>query len=236
MDSHPTLSTVAPPPVLWRVGYAPSPWNWTDWAYANHGRFNGRWDSPDGSYRTLYAGTTLQACLLEVLAPFRPAPVVASGLDAIKEDEADRALHPTGAAGLVPESWFAVRRVATADVTGTFCDVLAAPSIAALRPEFHSLAVNDFHLPDFDISALLMSAPRELTQQVGRHIYSCAPALDGMRFLSRHGVDQELWALFERSGDHETSARVHPLSVTPVGEHQHEIDQVCDVFGLHRDE
>jgi hypothetical protein len=55
-----------------------------------------------------------------------------------------------------------------------------------------------------------------------------------MIFLSRHGVDQAPWALFDRSGDYETSARVHPLSVSPVDNHQSEIDQVCDLFGRHR--
>jgi hypothetical protein len=101
VESHSSLSTIPSPPVLWRVVYAPAPWNWTDWADADHGRFNGRWDSPDGSYR-LYAGTTLRACLVEVLAPFRPSPAVALGLDAIEEDEADRVLHPTADAGLIP--------------------------------------------------------------------------------------------------------------------------------------
>ena len=235
MDSHSSLSTVPAPPVLWRVGYAPAPWNWTDWAYADHGRFNGRWDSPDGSYRTLYAGTTLRACLVEVLAPFRPSPVPAQGLDAIEEDEADRALYPTADAGLVPDSWFSRRRVATATADGVFCDVLTSHSIGALWPHFRDLSRDQFHMVDFDAAALMMSAPRELTQQVGRHVYGHAPALDGIRFLSRHGVDHELWALFERSADTETSGRLSDLRDGPVTDYEDDVAAICELFGLHRD-
>ncbi len=32
-----------------RVGFAPTPWQWADWAYAEDGRFDGRWDDPGGS-------------------------------------------------------------------------------------------------------------------------------------------------------------------------------------------
>jgi len=40
----------------WRVGHAPTPWRFTDWSYAGgDGRFDGRWDDPDGSYRVLCA-------------------------------------------------------------------------------------------------------------------------------------------------------------------------------------
>src|SRR5664279_1996153 len=42
--------------VVWRVGYVPEPWAWTPWQYATDGRFTGRWDDPDGVWRTLYVG------------------------------------------------------------------------------------------------------------------------------------------------------------------------------------
>lgn len=65
-----------------RVGFAPTPWQWTDWAYAEDGRFDGRWDDPGGSWRTLYVGETRLACLLELLARFRPSSRVSDDLDA----------------------------------------------------------------------------------------------------------------------------------------------------------
>ena len=53
------VSVVTDPGTVWRVGYRPDPWTWTPWQYAANGRFNGRWDDPDGNYRTLYTGKTL---------------------------------------------------------------------------------------------------------------------------------------------------------------------------------
>lgn len=59
---------------IYRVGYAPNPWEWTPWEYATDGRFAGRWDDPDGVWRTLYCGTSALACYLEVCAFARPSP------------------------------------------------------------------------------------------------------------------------------------------------------------------
>jgi hypothetical protein len=39
---------------VWRVGYVPEPWSWTPWQFAEDGRFNGRWDDPNGVWRSLY--------------------------------------------------------------------------------------------------------------------------------------------------------------------------------------
>ena len=59
-----------------RVGFAPAPWNWTPWEYAGtDGCFHGRWDDPHGTWRSLYTGFSAPACYLEVLAPFRAAPI-----------------------------------------------------------------------------------------------------------------------------------------------------------------
>ncbi len=43
---------------LHRVGFAPDPWSFTDWRFAEKGRFRGRWDDPEGEYRVLYAAST----------------------------------------------------------------------------------------------------------------------------------------------------------------------------------
>lgn len=40
-----------------RIGFAPEPWTWTPWEYADGGRFTGRWDDPNGIWRTLYDAT-----------------------------------------------------------------------------------------------------------------------------------------------------------------------------------
>ena len=49
--------------VVSRVGYKPEPWAWVGWEWATDGRFHGRWDDFDGNFRTIYAGSTLLACL-----------------------------------------------------------------------------------------------------------------------------------------------------------------------------
>ena len=33
----------------YRVGYPPTPWEWTPWVCATDGRFTGRWDDPAAS-------------------------------------------------------------------------------------------------------------------------------------------------------------------------------------------
>lgn len=203
---------------VWRVGYAPAPWDWTDWSYARGGRFAGRWDSPDGGYRTTYAGTTRLACLVEVLAPFRPDPSIVRVQDLIVEDEADAAIYPTMPPGRVPSSWFSARLVASAGLRGRYCDVAAARTISTLRPAFIANALGRFDLDDFDVSAITNSRPRALTQHVSRFLYERttiegAPVFDGVRFLSRHGVDLELWAVFERADDGAASSHLDDVEL-----------------------
>ena len=72
---------------VWRVGYRPDPWAWPSWQYATNGRFPGRWDDAEGNFRTIYAGSHLLSCLLEVLACFRPDPDLAAQLSDIIDDE-----------------------------------------------------------------------------------------------------------------------------------------------------
>jgi hypothetical protein len=65
---------------VWRVGYAPQPWSWTPWQFAEDGRFNGRWDDPNGVWRSRYVGDSPLTCYLEVLARFRFDPSLQSEL------------------------------------------------------------------------------------------------------------------------------------------------------------
>jgi YHS domain-containing protein len=80
---------------VWRIGYEPDPWAWTDWAYSSDGHFDGRWDAPEGEYRTVYAGSSYFACLVEVLARFRPDPTLVAVTRLIDEDELDAAIYAT---------------------------------------------------------------------------------------------------------------------------------------------
>ncbi|MDQ2635575.1 MAG: RES domain-containing protein, partial [Actinomycetota bacterium] len=97
----------------YRVGYQPEPWSWTPWEYAGtDGRFHGRWDDPNGTWRTLYTGSSALACYLEVLAVFRADPAVVEELDDIEDNDDDSGSYPTALAGSVPRSWCTPRLLA----------------------------------------------------------------------------------------------------------------------------
>ncbi len=121
---------------VFRVGFPPDPWAWPDWIWAVDGRFDGRWDDAAGNFRTIYAGSTLLGCLLEVLACFRPDPVLVDEIAAIEEDMQEATEHPTVPAGAVAHDWADKRRIGTARLSGQFCAVTSAETIAALRPTF----------------------------------------------------------------------------------------------------
>ena len=89
---------------VWRVGHSPDPWAWTPWQYAHAGRFGGRWDDPDGRWRTQYAGHRTLAATWKVLAVLRPDPRLAAELDAITEDPTAATDFPTCRSGTVPRS------------------------------------------------------------------------------------------------------------------------------------
>lgn len=194
----PQLVVVDAAEEVWRVGFKPEPWAWSGWEWAAaDGRFHGRWDDRQGNFRTIYAGSTLLACLLEVLAGFRPDPTLVLELDDIVEGVEDATTYPTARAGEISYSWLGPRSAASATLMGSFCAVTAARSIAALRPQFVALA-HRLSLHDFDAAALKDGRPRELTQAVATHLHATTD-LDGITFASRHGDDLALWAVFERA-------------------------------------
>ncbi|MGO4105766.1 RES domain-containing protein [Leifsonia sp. YAF41] len=112
------LAVRTEPGEVWRIGYGPAPWNWVDWAHAINGRFNGRWDALGSAYRTIYAGSSLFACLVEVLARFRPDPMLQADMAQIQVDEVDAALYASVPAGIVDESWLSARRASRATLRG----------------------------------------------------------------------------------------------------------------------
>jgi hypothetical protein len=196
---------------VWRVGFRPEPWAWSGWEWATDGRFPGRWDDLHGNFRTIYAGSSLLACLLEVLAHFRKDARLSVELDEIVEDDEDKVLHPTIAPGQVPMEWLEVRAAASAELSGRYCAVTASGSIAALYPHFIGLTLS-LGLADFDASALKDARPRHLTQAVASWLYEMTD-LDGVNFASRHGDDLQLWAIFERPGDPAITPNIQDATV-----------------------
>ncbi|WDF35242.1 RES family NAD+ phosphorylase (plasmid) [Arthrobacter agilis] len=199
-----TLTTTTTAHTVWRVGYSPDPWAWSGWQYATDGRFPGRWDDIDGNFRTIYAGSSLLACLLEVLAHFRQDAHLAAEFEDIDEDDLDRHMHPTIRPGRVPRQWLDLRGIATGTLTGTFCVVTASETIARLHPGFIGLALS-LGLSNFDAAALKDARPRRLTQSIATWLYENTD-VNGVSFKSRHGDDLSLWAVFERPQDGPVSA------------------------------
>ncbi|GAA4777263.1 hypothetical protein [Citricoccus nitrophenolicus] len=226
---------------VWRVGYQPEPWEWADWRWAGPGgRFTGRWDALDGGlYRTIYAGDSLFACLVELLAPLRPDPALTRELDQITVDPEDQAEYPTVPTGTIDvDNWAQNRLASSARLEGWFCVITAAATIAALWPRFHATAVSVYGLQDFDAAALKDARPRELTQAVSQHLWNARSAdgtdlCDGIEFLSRHGDDLVLWALFERSEDGQTSPRISGIEHRHLSRGTPELVEACDFLGLH---
>jgi hypothetical protein len=194
------LAASRPDGPVYRVGHEPDPWAWTPWEY---GPFTGRWDDPEDLYRVVYAASSPLGCFLEVLAPFRPDPELAAELAAIEGDGEDDAF-PTMPTGRVDRAWLDRRRLGTATLAGNYVDVGHSRTIAELRPRFLGRAL-DAGLPDFDAATIRVAAPRSLTQDISRFLYgSTLPtgeAPSGIDFGSRHGDDQQLWAVFERDAD-----------------------------------
>lgn len=216
---------------VWRVGFRPEPWAWSGWEWATDGRFPGRWDDLHGNFRTIYAGSSLLACLLEVLAGFRKDARLSLELDEIIEDDEDKVLHPTLPPGQVPKEWLDERAAASAELSGRYCAVTDSGSVAALYPHFIGLALAS-GLGDFDTAALKDARPRHLTQAVASRLYEMTD-FDGVTFASRHGDDLHLWAIFERPGDPPITPNIHDVIVEELLQHDSpDINNAFRLLGL----
>ncbi|WP_169725697.1 hypothetical protein [Leifsonia xyli] len=60
-------------------------------------------------FRTLYTGESLLACLLEVLAQFRPEPQTDAELDEIEDEAGEVDLYPDAPSGTVGYGWLEER-------------------------------------------------------------------------------------------------------------------------------
>jgi hypothetical protein len=178
-----------PPRPIYRVGRCEEVWSWPDWANVGADRtFGNRYDDCEGLYRVLYGGSQRYACYLETLARFRPDLSVYAEWDAIEGDDD----HPPP--GLIDADWREKRRVGSATAGGDHADVYHSVWIAAFRRSLAAEA-QAAKCDDFDAHTLYASAPRSLTQSVSRMVFENHYA--GIRYLSKYGLDAEIWALFE---------------------------------------
>lgn len=221
---------------VWRVGHRPDPWAWSDWLYANDegGRFNGRWDDQNSDFRTLYTGESLLACLLEVLAQFRPDPTTDAELDEIEDPEGEVDLHPDATSGTVGYWWLEQRFGGSADQTGDYCFVTHSESISAIQAGF-PFARFKLKPALLDASTLKDARQRDLTRSIARWIFDLrdeqqSDLVDGIEFRSRFGDEVRMWAVFERAADEETSS--HLTNQRTFALHP-ETPEVAEAFRLH---
>lgn len=230
------LAVVVDPGLVFRVGRRPDPWAWTPWQHAGvDGRFHGRYDDPRGAFRTIYAGSTLLACLLEVLAAFRADPHLDEDLRHIAEDPDDAERYPSATPGAVPASWLAARQATTATLAGVYCAVTDKETLGTLRPLFVAEALR-YGLADLDAGALRLAAPRALTQQVASWLYDLhdnnRDLIDGVSFDSRHGDGLALWAIFERDDNTDISPRLANTRPVPVDAQHPELREALRIHRL----
>lgn len=218
-----------------RVGFAPEPWAWTPWQYADNGRFSGRWDDPDGVWRSVYVGESRLACYLEVLAFARADPDLQHDMAGIEEDAEDAASYPTLRSGVVPDSWRMPRRVGAAQLTGWYAAPGDKESLPTLRARFLPFAIK-LRISDVDAAAIRLAEPRIFTQTIVGWLYDqTAPGgapLAGVQFASRHGDGLTLWVAFERPGDDEVSALLLATQSEAIAENDPEIHEAMRIHRL----
>ena len=181
---------------LYRIARAPDPWAWPDWLHvAVDHTFGNRWDDLLGSYRVLYAASSLLGAFVESLARFRPDPLVVRELAEIR-GEGD-GLPP----GCLDRSWWEARRIGAVSLRGSFADMGHAESLTHIQRDLAGRLVHH-GMGALDPNAIRHTAPRRLTQEISRFVFEQttergARAFDGITYLSRHGDDLRCFALFE---------------------------------------
>lgn len=194
------LDSMAPSGELLRLGRAPNPWDWNDWAHAGpDGTFGNRWDDPESKYRVLYGCSQRLGSFMETLGRFPGDQAVQSELELIELEpgEGDNALPP---GHLRLADWLDNRLLGRATIDGDFAAVGRSRSLGYLQNRL-STVIRAYGLKEIDGSAIRQAAPRELTQRISRLVFECSTfgerQFDGIHYLSRYGDEFENWAIFE---------------------------------------
>ncbi|WP_019178963.1 RES domain-containing protein [Microbacterium yannicii] len=227
------------PGPVWRVGYAPDPWQWTPWEYAkDRGRFNGRWDDQNADFRTLYTGDSLLGCFLELLASQRPNDLAYAELAAIEDDDHAAKDYPDPERGAIGLDWLNDRLYARGLQIGTYAEVTHAEALAFL---VDAGVFDRLGIPPHDVDASLLKDPRQrdITRTVARFLFdlrdktALQPLVDGIAFRSRMGDDIRLWAVFQRS-ENDVSELITPDGPPhPVTDDNPDLARAFTLLGLH---
>jgi hypothetical protein len=208
---------VVPPPdtPIFRVSYGPAAFAPRGWDGVHEdGTFGNRFDDPGGRpdpteqreiipqgarFRVIYCATQRAAAFPETIARFRPDPHLYLALHQIKDNEP---LDPSLQGGVVPVDW-RIRRllgITRLDSALRFVDIVAPESRAHLTAALAPI-LNALHITDVDLSAIMNKELRSFTQEIARYVYeqrdqSGQSLYAGIRYVSRHNPEWELWAIF----------------------------------------
>lgn len=226
------------PGQVWRIGFRPDPWAWSDWKYADgEGRFGGRWDDSRGQFRTLYTGVSLYACLVEVLAPLRPAPWVEDDIMGIDDPDDQGGVFTEYPAGTIDHQWVADRQGGRAVQSGRYCHVTHSDSVAVLRRLFDPARFGAAGA-EFDTALLKNPQSRGLTRAIARWLYDQQDpptgddVVDGVEFVSRHGDELRLWAVFERPADGAVSSHLREVEYVNIAPETPELVSALELHGI----
>lgn len=215
----------AAPPVLYRVGSWPHPFNW--WPPRapldnDHPRDGYRWDDPRKNYEfcTLYLATEPIGCFLETLPHYKQYPEFEARVAEDNERtarEKGEAADPDGgyvgplSTGEVDADYFLRRvlgRVRVAD-GATFIDVDHPRTHATLTSELVagrlgadlSALLQEHGIEEFDRS-VVMHQDRRITRLLAAFLHATAPKnIAGIRYESRVYRATECWAMWDRARD-----------------------------------
>lgn len=222
---------------VWHVGFAPDPWAWVPWEYANDsGLFDGRWDDQLGQFRTLYTADSLLGCFLELLSRFRVSPSVQTALAEIMDDDGSVGRYPDAPPGSLGRRWLETRMYGRAQQVGRYCAITHSRSIAALIRHY-PLGRHGLSPRDVDAALLKDARDRDFTRSIARWLYDLhdrgEPLIDGVQFASRHGDELRMWAVFERADSPHRSSQIVPVSEpVSVSPDTPELLEAFERFGL----
>lgn len=220
-----------------RICYnAYNPWLFRDWSTVTPDlTFGYRWDDPRGEYRALYAAKDRVACFIETLQIFAPpADILALHASLSGESGIPNSIDP----GVVPPEWAAERIMGDARVSGDFAAVSESSGIGQLRLQLSSAmglaGLGEF---DFDLSTLLIKAPRSLSQAASRAIYEDGSGFSGILCPSRFGTDLLNVTLFEdpdsrREMEAPKRANLRTTSSNPIEPHDSDFAEALDILNL----
>lgn len=182
-----------------------------------------RFDSPLGTFRVRYFGTTKDACSGETLARFRPDPAVVA--------EIGREWTGLGfmEIGSVPADW-RQRRLAVQvrfPQGFPFLDIEAAGTRQVLRKELAPTLAYYEH-DDLDVP-LVRGRDRRITW-ISQWAYDQAhddgtPKFAGIRYLSRLNTQWECWAVYE-------DIELEEIVREPISLNDPDLQRVADLFEL----